>query len=99
MKITKCVPLPLIWDVLKIVVDILSPIVSACVFNQSCWHWLSYDALHVAITMALKLKEFKMTPSMANLMEDDMSMALEVSMFVFSVRKQACDVLNGFLHS
>jgi hypothetical protein len=49
--------------------------------------------------MALKLKEFKMAPSMANLMEDDMSMALEVSMFVSNVRKQACNVLNGFLRS
>jgi hypothetical protein len=83
----------------KIVVDILSPIVSACVFNQSRWHWLLYDALHVAITMALKPKEYKMAPSMANLMEDDMSMALEVSMFVSNVKKQVCDVLNGFLHS
>jgi hypothetical protein len=40
-----------------------------------------------------------MAPSMANLMEDDMSMALEVFMFVSNVRKQVCDVLNGFLHS
>jgi len=92
-------PYLLTWDVLKIIVDILSPILSACVFNQSHWHWLLYDALHVAITMALKLKEFKMAPSMANLMEDDMSMALKVSMFVSNVRKQVCDVLNGFLHS
>jgi hypothetical protein len=40
-----------------------------------------------------------MAPSMANLIEDDMSMALEVSMFVSNVRKQVCDVLNDFLHS
>jgi hypothetical protein len=48
--------------------------------------------------MALKLKEkIGMTPIMVNLMEDDMVMALKLFMFPFNIRKQVCDVLDGFL--
>jgi hypothetical protein len=47
--------------------------------------------------MALKLKEeFKMTFFMTNLLEDDMVVILELSMFVLNIRKQICDVLDGF---
>jgi hypothetical protein len=47
--------------------------------------------------VALKFKEnFGMTPIMVNLMEDDTVMALKLFMFVFNIRKQVCDVLNGF---
>jgi hypothetical protein len=47
--------------------------------------------------MALKFKKkFGMTPIMINLMEDDMVMALKLFMFAFNIRKQVCDVLNGF---
>jgi len=47
--------------------------------------------------MALKLKEeVGMTPSIANLMEDNMAMALELSILVFNITKQVCDVLDGF---
>jgi hypothetical protein len=47
--------------------------------------------------MALKFKEnFGMTPIMVNLMEDDMVMALKLFMFAFNIRKQVCDVLDGF---
>ncbi len=38
-----------------------------------------------------------MTPSMANLMKYYMVVALELSIFPFNVRKQICDVLDGFL--
>jgi len=38
-------------------VNCFSSIVSACVRNQSCGHWLLNDALHFAISMNLKLKE------------------------------------------
>jgi hypothetical protein len=48
--------------------------------------------------MALKLKEeFGMTLSITNLMEDDMSMNLELAMFSSNVREQVCDILDGFL--
>jgi hypothetical protein len=47
------------------------------VFKTFCGNWLIFNALHVAITMALKLKEeFGITPSMANIMENDMVMVL-----------------------
>lgn len=45
-------PMPLTWDVLKIIVDILSLVVNVCVFNQSYGHLLFFNVLHVAITMA-----------------------------------------------
>lgn len=34
---------------------------------------------------------------MANLIEDDMVVVLELSMFVFNIIKQVCDVFDGFL--
>ncbi len=72
---------------------------NVCVFSQSCGHSLLFDALHAIITMmALKLKEeFGMTPSMANLMKDYMVVILELPIFPSNVRKQICDVLDGFL--
>jgi hypothetical protein len=46
--------------------------VNACVLNRSHEHWLFFYALHITITMALKLKEeFEIPLFMANLMEDD----------------------------
>jgi hypothetical protein len=61
-------------------------------------HWLFFDALHAKIIMALKLnKKYGMTPSMTNLMEDDIVVGLELSMLIFNIRKQLCDVLNGFI--
>ncbi len=38
-----------------------------------------------------------MVPTMANLIEDDMVMVSELSMFVFNIIKQVCDILDGFL--
>jgi hypothetical protein len=40
-----------------------------------------------------------MAPSMANLMKDDMTMILELSMVASNIGKQICDVLDGFFHS
>jgi DNA-binding Xre family transcriptional regulator len=54
--------------------------------------------LHAKIIIVLKLKEkYGMTPSMTNLMEDDIVVGLELSMLTFNIRKQVCDVLNGFI--
>jgi hypothetical protein len=54
--------------------------------------------MHVAITTALKLKEeFGMIPSnMAKLMENDMVVVLELSMFVSNTKHQICDVFQWF---
>ncbi len=56
MRITSHLFSPIIWNVFEIIVDIFFMVVSAYVFNQSHGHCLFFDALHVAITMALKLK-------------------------------------------
>ncbi len=53
--------------------------------------------MHVTIIMALKLKEeLKMVFFMTNLLEDNVVVILELSMFVFNIKKQICDVLDGF---
>ncbi len=48
---------PLTWDVFQIIIDIFPLVVSVYVLNQSHGNWLLFNALHVAITMTLKLKE------------------------------------------
>ncbi len=59
VRVTCQVPPPLTWHISQIVVGCLSPIVSTCVINQSCGHWLLSDALHSIISMSSKLKEKK----------------------------------------
>jgi ABC-type sulfate transport system permease subunit len=54
--------------------------------------------LHAIIIVALKLNLFSgMAPFVTNLMKDDMVVALELCMLFSIIRKQICDVLNGFL--
>jgi hypothetical protein len=48
-------PPPLTRHIKKIIVDVLSPIVSTCVFNQYKGHWLLSDVLHSTISICLKL--------------------------------------------
>jgi hypothetical protein len=70
---------------LDAIIDILSLVVNACMFNQSCEHWLLFYVLHA---MALKLKKiFGMVPSMANSMKDDIVVILELFMFASNIRK------------
>ncbi len=52
MKIISYVP-TFNLDVFQIIIDVLSLVVNAYVFNQSRMHWLFCDALHVTLTMAL----------------------------------------------
>ncbi len=49
-------PPPLTWHISQIIINYLSPIVTACVLNQ-VGHWLLSDALHFAISLSLKLKK------------------------------------------
>jgi len=56
VRITSHVFSLLIWNVFKIIVHIVFLVVSVSMFDQTHGHWLLFDALHVAITMALKLK-------------------------------------------
>jgi hypothetical protein len=89
VRIIGHVPSFLIWDVFQIIVDSLSLIVNVCVFNQSHVHWLFSYALYARITMELKLKEeHAMASCMANLMEDDITMVLELFMFVVNIKNK-----------
>jgi hypothetical protein len=79
-------------------VDCLSPIVFACVLNQSCGHWLLSDVLHFVISISLKLKEEnKIVPSFESLMEDDSIIFDELSLLAYNIRREVINVLNSFL--
>jgi hypothetical protein len=57
LQITSYVSPHLIWHRSQIIVNILSPIVTIYILNQSRGHWFLSDALQIAISMSLKLKE------------------------------------------
>jgi len=62
---------PLTWHIFQTIVDYLSLVVSAPIFNYSCGHGILNDALHSAISMSLKLKEENQAlPSFESLMDD-----------------------------
>jgi hypothetical protein len=89
MKIINDVPPPLFWDVCQMIMDLFILIVNGCVFKKSCGNWLISNDLHVAITLALTLKEdFGITPSMANIMENDIIMVLELLMLLSTLRNK-----------
>jgi hypothetical protein len=55
------------------VVDIFSLVVSTCVLNQSCGHWLLSDALNVLISMVFKFQaNITIHVILENMMDDDM---------------------------
>jgi len=77
--------------------DCLSPIVSTCVLNWSCGHWLLGDALHCIISMSLKLKEEnKIILSFESLMEDDSIISNELFLLAFNIRREVINVLDLF---
>jgi hypothetical protein len=59
--------------------------VSACVLNQSYGHWLLFDALNATIILNLKLKEFGISFSLKDLINDDSIVALELSLLAFNM--------------
>ncbi len=78
--------------------DCFSPIIYACVLNQSCGHWLFSDVLHFAISMSLKLKEEnKIIASFECLMEDDSIIFYELFLLASNIRKEVINVLDSFL--
>jgi hypothetical protein len=95
---TTKVPPPLTYHICQIIVDCLSYVVIVCNLNQFKGHWLLSDALHLTISMSLKLKEKpKNAPSFQTLMEEDSSVALELICLASNIRKEVCGVLNNFL--
>jgi hypothetical protein len=57
MSIISHVPPLSAWNVSQIIFDITFLVVNVCVFDQSCGHWLLFDALCATITMTLKPKK------------------------------------------
>ncbi len=56
------------------IVDILSLVVSTCVLNQSCGHWLLSDALNVFMSMVFEFQANIIIHAIPeNMVDDDMS--------------------------
>ena len=51
------VPLAIHWAVAKAVSDVLSPVVSQCVINQTRGYWLLSDAIIAAMSIATMMEE------------------------------------------
>jgi hypothetical protein len=86
MEVIRCVPPPLTLHIFRIVFHYLSLIIIAFVWNQSLGHWLFYNALHVAITMSLKLRgKTKNLAFMNNVMKIDYKIDLELMLLASNV--------------
>ncbi len=87
-------------DIYQIIIDCLFPIVITCVLNQSRGHWLLKDALHVAITMNLKLKEeicnLHSPIILDNLMVIDSRVDIELKSFAMNMKKKVCRLIILF---
>jgi hypothetical protein len=59
--------------------------------NQSHSHWLLSGALHFAITISLKFKEeFEIPPVLDNMMDDDIIIAIHLTLLVYNIKKKLC---------
>jgi hypothetical protein len=97
MKITSHVPPPLIWHISQIIFNVFSLVVSDCVLNQSCGHWLPFDALNAIIIMSLKLKEkYEISSNLQDLIDDEYLVTHELSLFTSNIKREACGILDGF---
>ncbi len=82
-------PPPLTWHIFQIIVDVLSPIVSICHFNQCEGHWLLSDVLTFAISICLKLKKkIENLVSFENFMEEESIAAFESGFLAFNIKKK-----------
>jgi hypothetical protein len=83
------VSFPLLLGISQIIVDVLSSVITVCVLNQYCGHWLLFDVLNAIITMSLKLKEeFVISSNLQDLIDDDFVVAQELSLFASSTRRE-----------
>ncbi len=58
-------------------------------FTLWCFACKNYHDLEIK-------KKHGLTPSMVNLMKDDMVVALGLSMLASNIKKKICDILDGF---
>jgi hypothetical protein len=76
--------LPLLsWNVVQIVINNFSPIVFACVFNQSHKHWLLNDALNATIITTLKFQGDIMNCVVSGIMIDDDKGGYDIKLLEF----------------
>jgi hypothetical protein len=69
-----------------------------CVFNQSKGHWLLSDSLNFTISICLKLiKEYGISISFDNVMEDESIVTLELGFLSSNIQKKVCGVLDFLL--
>ncbi len=68
--------------------DQLCPIMSTCVLNQTCCHWLLNDALHFSckFSISLKLKEEINNPLLIKNVDDDS----RKNFFTSNIKKEVC---------
>jgi len=91
-------PPPLTWHISQIIVDVFSPIVCTCVFNQFKGSWLLSDSLNFTISICLKLiKESRISISFDNVMENESIVALKLDFLSSNIKKEICRGLDFFL--
>jgi hypothetical protein len=74
------------------------PCFTACVLNQSKGYWFLNDALHIAISMSLKLKEgMNHLLVLDAFIDDDSNLNIELGTFARNVKKEVCGVIIFFL--
>ncbi len=81
LRITSCIPPPLIWF-------ILSPIVTICILNQSKGNWLLSDALQTPISMSLKLKEEMNNLLVLDVLVESNDSSLDIELGVFAKKHE-----------
>jgi len=97
MRVTGRMPPPLTWHNSQIIIECLSPIVYACVFNQSRGHWLLNDALHYAIFHEFETEGRKQNiSSFESLMENDSIIFNELSLMASNMKRKVINVLDSF---
>jgi hypothetical protein len=79
-------PLSLTYHMSQIIVDRPFFVMTTCVLNWSCGHYLFNDSIHFIIIMTLKLMEEVEIPSTQNnLMEDDSKISIELSLLISNI--------------
>jgi hypothetical protein len=77
----------LTWHISQIIVNYILPIIT-CVLNQPHGHWLFNDVLQYAIVMNLKLKKLEITLALDNMMNDDVGIAFELTLFTLNIKRK-----------
>jgi hypothetical protein len=100
VKVIGQVPLPLNWQKFQIILEYLSPIISASALNHSHGHWLINDVLHFAFFMNLKLKEEnQIVVSFESFMADDSVVIDELSLLASNIKREVINVPFSPFHS